>query len=262
MNKLPWFTHSNRALSDEWHQTLIDEFGFEGYGRWWALTELFDLHGTGDSWKTTMTFLARQLRAKPVRVRHLLDSGATGGRIYWTHTGNEVEIRMEKFRKIQAKLKSKARSILPQDSSIHPKSKSKSKIEEKDNYLPQTPKKGAAVNGHKAPPTQQQHQPRQRTPLQVFMDGIITDYLKFKPGDPDPKQRKAVAESYRRFGRSARALLAFAMDDPVRARKGVDAIGKWLSNKDLSWTLDTCVKWFPDWMSNPRSFDATPTRRF
>src|SRR3989304_3704114 len=171
MNKLPWFTHRNDSHEDDWHQELIRKFGMEGYGRLWVLTELFDRHGNGDWWETDMAFLREKLRCKSKELHLLLNFFSTSSRLVLEKNSEEDEnvlrISLIKFRKIHAKLKSKARSILPQHSSntpsIHPKSKSK--IEEEDNYLPRAPIKGVADNGHRPSPTQQPR-PLTRTHLQ------------------------------------------------------------------------------------------------
>ena len=94
-----------------------------------------------------------------------------------------------------------------------------------------------------------------------FMDGILIDYLKLKPGDPGRMERAAVTAAYRRFGRAAKDILAFARGDAKKARQGVDAIGRWLAREGLSWNLDTVCKWFSDWDQDPESFREGAKRR-
>lgn len=120
INKLPWFTHDNDASEDEWSQELIRKFGMAGYGRWWVLIENFDRHGTGDKWITSLPFIREKFRSRSEEVRKIMDFFRTSSKVLLEVTGKNWEkivISIPKFRERNAKLKSKARSILPQDSS-------------------------------------------------------------------------------------------------------------------------------------------------
>lgn len=90
--------------------------------------------------------------------------------------------------------------------------------------------------------------------FQVFMDGIVTDYLGGKPGSTERTDREMVTALYRRFGRDGRDILAMAEGDPVKARAAVDAIGRWLAGCGRSWSLSTCVKWVRDYLADPEGF--------
>ena len=119
--------------------------------------------------------------------------------------------------------------------------------------LPDTPRPVGTNGGDVAP--------RKLDPFQVFMNGIISDYLGGKPGDPTPAQRAAVSAHNRRFGRAGRDILAMALGDPDKARFAVDDIGAWLQSKGMSWTLDTVCKWVPDWLQKPEVFYVVKDRR-
>lgn len=97
--------------------------------------------------------------------------------------------------------------------------------------------------------------PKRKETFQALMDGILRDYMKLTPGNPDPREKGAVSAAYRRFGRAVRDILALAKDDPIAARRGIDAIGDRMESKGLSWNLDTVAKWFPDWATNPEGFE-------
>lgn len=97
--------------------------------------------------------------------------------------------------------------------------------------------------------------PKAETPFQVFMNSIVRDYFQYKPGDPDPAQLAAVKACYSRFGKAARDIMAFALNDPVLARKGVEAIGARMEQSGLSWNLDTVARWFPDWKVDPEAYE-------
>ena len=95
---------------------------------------------------------------------------------------------------------------------------------------------------------------RKDTPLQTFLNGIITDYWGYKVGSDDANQRAAVSACYRRYGRAAKDIMAFALNDPKKARAGVEAVAERMEVQGLDWKLDTVAKWFPDWMVNPEAF--------
>jgi hypothetical protein len=86
------------------------------------------------------------------------------------------------------------------------------------------------------------------------MDGIITSYFGYKIGSEDVAQKAAVSACYRRFGRAAKDIMAFALNDPKKARQGVEAIADRMETSGLDWNLDTVARWFPDWMVNPGAF--------
>lgn len=93
-------------------------------------------------------------------------------------------------------------------------------------------------------------------PFQEFMNRVIREYFGYRPGDPDPAQRSAVSACYRRFGRAAKDIMAFALNDPQKAWAGVKAIGDRMEQSCLSWNLDTVARWFPDWMIDPKAYEA------
>ncbi len=92
-------------------------------------------------------------------------------------------------------------------------------------------------------------------PFNDFMDWVVVEYYGYKPGDPSPEQRAAVRACYRRFGRAAKDIMAFALSDPKVARRGVEAIGARMEQSGLSWNLDTVARWFPDWMVGPEVYE-------
>lgn len=94
-----------------------------------------------------------------------------------------------------------------------------------------------------------------QNPYNVFMDGILRDYFGFKPGDPDPVERDPVEKAYKRFGGVAREILAYARQDPKRARDGVEAVERRMEAMGLPWTLHAVPKWFIDWQSDPEGFE-------
>jgi len=101
------------------------------------------------------------------------------------------------------------------------------------------------------------------SPFHAFLDGVIRTYFNYRPGDPDPAQKAAVGACYRRFGRAARDIMAFALNDPKRARRGVEAIGVRMEQSGLTWNLDTVARWFPDWMVDPEAYEReTKNKRF
>lgn len=62
---LDYFSHSSRAFSDTKLKLLLTRYGFEGYGRWWALCELMaatENHSVkvGEEWE--LASLAYDLR--------------------------------------------------------------------------------------------------------------------------------------------------------------------------------------------------------
>jgi hypothetical protein len=94
-----------------------------------------------------------------------------------------------------------------------------------------------------------------RSNFHAFMDSVIRDFWGYRPGDADPAQKAAVKACYVRFGRAARDIMAFALDDPKVARRGVNAVGARMQKAGMSWNLDTVARWFPDWMSNPEGYE-------
>lgn len=86
----------------------------------------------------------------------------------------------------------------------------------------------------------------------VFMDSFLEECYGTDP--KDPAQRAKTSAAYRRFGRAGKDVLAMADGDPVRALAAVHAIGYWLQNKGLSWTLDTVAQHALDYFADPKKF--------
>jgi hypothetical protein len=96
--------------------------------------------------------------------------------------------------------------------------------------------------------------------FQQFVNGVLKDYFNMKPGDPDPKAKAAVSAAYRRYGRAARDIMAFAEGDPEVARKGLDAVGRHMNAKGLDWNLETVAKRFPEWKVDPNGYEKSAAR--
>lgn len=93
------------------------------------------------------------------------------------------------------------------------------------------------------------------TPYHEFMNGVLKDFYGLKPKDPDPKELAAVNAGYRRFGKAGKDIIDFARQDPKRARRGLEAVGRRMEKWGLPWKLDTVAKWFPDWNVDPEAFE-------
>jgi len=100
-----------------------------------------------------------------------------------------------------------------------------------------------------------------KTPFNELMDRLIVEYMGYKPGDPDPAQKAAVKACYSRYGRAVRDILAFALQDPEKAMRGIYAIGERMEKYGLNWNLDTAAKRFPEWHANPEAFERETNRR-
>lgn len=96
--------------------------------------------------------------------------------------------------------------------------------------------------------------PKQRTPLQVFMDRFLSECLDLRPGDPE--QRDKVGAAYRRYAKAGRDILAMADGDPDRAMQAVLGVGTAMQNKNLTWTLDTVAKHALDYFQNPGAYNG------
>ena len=46
---MKWFKHYTDASDDEFIAELEDEFGWEGYGRWWKLLEIIGQNMSGEN---------------------------------------------------------------------------------------------------------------------------------------------------------------------------------------------------------------------
>jgi len=103
--------------------------------------------------------------------------------------------------------------------------------------------------------------PRQDSPFQKFMNAYLKQFEDMDIRDPDELKRKAAGQAYKRFCRPGKAVFDMALGDPDKALAGVRAIGLWLQNQGMTWTLDTTVKWFPTWMRNPEELSGKSTNR-
>lgn len=119
-NKLPWFTHDHNARNDDFIRRAEDEFGPFGYSAWFKLIEIIHEHGTGDILYMKRHRLAAELRSRWGRVRLYLELSRTSGKVEYELSGEEVRLKIKKFRDRQSKLKSNLPATFRQPSANLP----------------------------------------------------------------------------------------------------------------------------------------------
>ena len=218
-NKFKWFTHDNDATEDEWVQEMIRTMGFAAYGRWWTLIENFDRHGKGGSWVTSGAFLREKLRCRSRELELLLNFYQTSGKVLAVKDGEKLTISIPKLRERQSKMKSKARSILPQSSAKTPiegEGEGEGEGEERTTTAP-----AARQGGF--------------TPIQR----VVNAYKEAKGvGMEDKGWDRA---NFSRYTKAAKSLIE-CLGGWEPAAVYVIGKGREFDDKDLDWTLETIKK--------------------
>jgi len=123
MNKLPWFTHDNDAHEDKELRLIFMRHGgiLRGYGAYWILVEVLDRHGKGDQVEILWQDLEAAMGVRRSCIRPLLAALSARGKLdVCEDSASILRYEIKKFRERQAKLKSKIRSRLPEDSTKTP----------------------------------------------------------------------------------------------------------------------------------------------
>lgn len=76
----------------------------------------------------------------------------------------------------------------------------------------------------------------------IRIDKIIKEYITIKKWDSNNKE--LVREIYKRNARPAKQLTLIAKDKDINALQEISA---YLTQKGLSWTLETIIKQYPEW---------------
>lgn len=113
MNKLPWFSHDHDAHRDLFLRESVKEFGHVAYSTWWIILECLHWHGVGDRLVIDEVELARACMTHRKVLHKLLHKFQLAGKISWKQDGLKIDLRCEKFRKRQSKLKSKVPPTFP-----------------------------------------------------------------------------------------------------------------------------------------------------
>lgn len=91
------------------------------------------------------------------------------------------------------------------------------------------------------------------------IDKIILDYIRIKGWvSLTEKNKNLTSEIYQRNGRVTKRFLTMVNDDTKIAGEAIEGLGKTFDGKGLSWTLETIVKHFPDWLKNKK--EKTPAQ--
>ncbi len=80
----------------------------------------------------------------------------------------------------------------------------------------------------------------EKPPVRQFVTYFLKQYCGVNSG-------RGMAGGFARFGKSAKVLLAIANNDIMLATKALDEISKTLTDRGLSWTLETIISNFPSW---------------
>jgi hypothetical protein len=107
---MKWFKHYTDASDDEFIAELEDEFGWEGYGRWWKLLEIIGQNMSGENgcsaiypWSDWQRFLKGKRRKLEPFLAHLESKGRiklkqNGNKpeTNWKQTGNKPEMNSKR----------------------------------------------------------------------------------------------------------------------------------------------------------------------
>lgn len=97
---MKWFKHMADASNDEALADLIDEFGLEGYGRWWLLIETIALQmDKSNKCSVEYSWVKWQalLKGKRNKLRLFLERLENYGKIKLKENGNKLEIKCPKL---------------------------------------------------------------------------------------------------------------------------------------------------------------------
>ena len=92
---MKWFKHMSDAHMDEKLDEIIDEFGFEGYGRWWQILEIIAKQMDSSnrchvvySWNKWQTFL----KGKRNKLKTFLERLENVSLLNLEENGNKLKI--------------------------------------------------------------------------------------------------------------------------------------------------------------------------
>jgi hypothetical protein len=100
---MPWFKHNTNAImGDCFIQDLMEKFGLEGYGFWFATIELLAQEGKGEQLIISWEMYGRVLRKKRKKIEEMLSycrDYRTGSKIEFDYNSDSVHIKIPAFRK-------------------------------------------------------------------------------------------------------------------------------------------------------------------
>lgn len=101
---MKWFKHMSSASDDEFLDGIIDDFGLEGYARWWLILEAIASQMDGSN-KCSVTYSWGKwqsiLRGKRNKLGTFLERLENESKINLKQTGNKLEIECPKLLKLR-----------------------------------------------------------------------------------------------------------------------------------------------------------------
>lgn len=129
MNKLPWLKHDAQASNDSWLRSVVRNQGIGAGWVWWGLCEQLHTHGIGNKFTRNIADIAAYSCVKPkVLTRILEEFGRTfegERRLFWKKNGQNLEIEIKNYRKLQEKFGRKTPSKPPENPPKTPTDKSR-----------------------------------------------------------------------------------------------------------------------------------------
>jgi len=234
-----YFRHDYDAAEDEKIVRILKAMGPEGYGIYWLIIEKLYKHG-GEILFDPDT-MAWEMRAQCDRIATVMQSDL----FYKTDAGmlrsHSVNRRLEEREGRTEQAKTAAKFRWNKKGSMRPHSKRSATAMLGEDRIGEDKREEKKTS--LARPAHKDSQ------FQEFMNWYIHDVLKI-----DRANKDAIDAAYRRFGKAARDVMAFACKDVAKAILGTQEIAGWAERKNLSWNLDTIAKRMPDWMACPSEF--------
>lgn len=138
MNKLPWLKHDAQASNDSWLRNVVRKQGPGAGWVWWGLCEQLHTHGIGNKFTRNMRDIAAYSCVKTrVLVRVLDELGRVfegEQRLTWKKNGENIEVEIKNYRKLQEKFGRKTPSKPPENPPKTPTDKiriDKSRVDKK-----------------------------------------------------------------------------------------------------------------------------------
>lgn len=264
MNRLPWLKHDSNASLDTWLRKCIRNQGHEVGWIFWGLCEQMQSHGINNKFTRNITDLANYSCTSPrviVRVLNELalqvpiEPGAQVApgvplerKVKWNRVGNDLTIEIKNFTKKQHNLKIKV-------DSKHPQTSGQDGLEEDKSRVDEDKEKDLAAKRRKAEkPKKKKTRP---SDFQNFMDRYLKHYFNAPLGVDSKEAKGEVKALYARYGKAGSAILALAGNDVELAIRGVSALAAYFKSKNLSYTLDTIARHFPDWKNDNGKFSVS-----
>jgi len=108
---MKWFKHQTSARDDEGLIALRTEFGFDGYGRYWAILETVAGRSRNDSFDLSLSVAewCLILSTKPKQLRWFLERSENLTLMKWFDSGNVIRISVPKLAKYRDEYAQKSR---------------------------------------------------------------------------------------------------------------------------------------------------------